>query len=143
MLYMSPLEAESLFPESLSSRACARGLASGLYTEARTGDAAACSYMATDISRVYSDLTHAVTLTTHGRSLTRAFSLTHTIPFTHAGALTRGVSLIQGGSHTRAVSLAHAAPLTRGASFTQTVSLTHTRPLLHTVRWEARTPTHS
>ena len=41
ILYTSPLEAESLFPESLSSRSCARGLASGLYTEARTGDAAA------------------------------------------------------------------------------------------------------
>ena len=70
------------------------------------GDAAACSRMATDISRVYSDLTHAVFLPTHGRSLTRA-SYTHTIPLTHAGALTHGVSHTRGGSHTRAASRAH------------------------------------
>ena len=35
------LESESLFPEFLSSWSCARGLAGGLSTEARTGDAAA------------------------------------------------------------------------------------------------------
>ena len=81
-----------------------------------SGDAAACSCMATVISRVYSDRTHAVTLThpTHGRSLTRA-SLTHTTP---AGALTRGVSLTQGGSHTRAASRAHVASSPCGAPFT-------------------------
>ena len=67
------------------------------------GDAAACSRMATDISRVYSDLTHAVL--THGRSLTHRASYTHSTP---AGALTRGVSHTRGGLHTRAVSGAHA-----------------------------------
>ena len=77
-----------------------------------TGDAAACSCMATDISRVYSDLTHAVFLT-HGRSLTRA-SYTHT----PSGALTRGVSHTRGGSRPRAASRAHVVSPNCGAPVT-------------------------
>ena len=57
-----------------------------------------CSHMATDISRVYSDLTHTVFLT-HGRSLTRA-SYTHTPHHSHP----RG--------HSPAVSHSHTVPRT-------------------------------
>ena len=81
------------------------------------GDTAACSSMATDISRVYSDLTHAVTLT-HGRSLTHRASHILTTPLTPVGALTRGVSSTQGGSHTRAASRAHVVSSPCGAPFT-------------------------
>ena len=84
------------------------------------GDAAACSCMATVISRVYSDLTHAVlTHPTHGRSLTHCASSTHTTP---AGALTRGVSFTH-----RAVLLAPAVSSACGAS--------STRGFIHTCRF--------
>ena len=62
------------------------------------GDAATCSCMATDISRVYRDLTHTVFLPTHGRSLSRA-SYIHTTLLTPTGALTRGVSFAHRASH--------------------------------------------
>ena len=98
------------------------------------GDAAACSRMATDISRVYSDLTHAVTLPTHGRSLTHRASLTHTIPLTPTGALTRGVSSTQAGCpHTRAASRAHVVSSPCGAPFTHGVpGSTHAGTLVNT-----------
>ena len=84
--------------------------------------------MATVISRVYSDLTHAVTLTTLGRSLTPGASYTHT----PAGALTHGVSFTH-----RAVLLAPAVSSACGAPFTHGVpGSTHagtlvTTPLAH------------
>ena len=93
------------------------------------GDAAACSRMATDISRVYSDLTHAVFLPTHGRSLTRGASFTHTTPLTPAGALTHGVSSTQGLLLTPVVPLTYTGALTRGVCLTQGGS--HTRAASH------------
>ena len=89
-----------------------------------TGDAAACSRMATDISRVYSDLTHAVTLTTHGRSLTRA-SLIHT-PAGHSPA----VFHTHVGVHTH-------VPRPARTWFPRAAV-----PLSHTACREAHTPAH-
>ena len=87
-------------------------------------------------SPVCTATSHTVTLTTHGRSLTRA-SLTQTTLLTPAGALTRGVSFTQGGSHTRAASRAHMVSSPCGAPFTHGVpGSTHsgtlvTTPLAH------------
>ena len=91
-----------------------------------SGDAAACSHMATVISRVYSDLTHAVlTHPTHGRSLTRA-SYTHTHP--------RG--------HSPAVFHTHVGVRTHVPLPARTWFLPPAVPLSHTACREARTPAH-
>ena len=72
----------------------------------------------------YSDLTHTVTLTTLGRSLSHCASLILTTPLTPTGALTRGVSSTHRASHTRAVLLAPAVS-SCGAPCTHRAFLTH------------------